>query len=141
MSSALKVLHEELAGTARVRSQFLTEARALQGISHPSVVKVLGVGELPDGRPYLAMEHLDGETLASVLARGPLPLAAALELFDELCAEGAPRGARRHRTCAVTISHRGTCAPRDLAPVGREGPRRGRAARRSPVPRDGAPRR
>ncbi|HLL22708.1 MAG TPA: serine/threonine-protein kinase, partial [Kofleriaceae bacterium] len=82
---ALKVLHEELAGTERVRSQFLAEARALQGISHPSVVKVLGVGELPDGRPYLAMEHLDGETLASVLARGPLALADALSLFDELC--------------------------------------------------------
>lgn len=82
---ALKVLHEELVGTERVRSQFLTEARALQGISHPSVVKVLGVGELPDGRPYLAMERLDGETLASVLARGPLALGPALALFDELC--------------------------------------------------------
>src|SRR5687767_11883457 len=82
---ALKVLHEELVGTERVRSQFLTEARALQGISHPSVVKVLGVGELPDGRPYLAMERLEGETLASVLARGPLALGHALALFDELC--------------------------------------------------------
>ena len=82
---ALKVLHEELSGTERVRSQFLTEARALQGISHPSVVKVLGVGELPDRRPYLAMERLDGETLASVLARGPLALGHALGLFDELC--------------------------------------------------------
>src|SRR5687767_10301779 len=59
---ALKVLHEELAGAERVRSQFLSEARALQNISHPSVVKILGVGELPDGRPYLAMERLDGET-------------------------------------------------------------------------------
>nr|MDQ3300616.1 serine/threonine protein kinase [Myxococcota bacterium] len=82
---ALKVLHEGLMGTARVRSQFLSEARVLQTITHPSVVKVLAVGELPDGRPYLAMERLDGETLASVLARGALPLASALTLFDELC--------------------------------------------------------
>jgi predicted Ser/Thr protein kinase len=82
---ALKVLHEGLVGTERLRSQFLTEARALQGVSHPSVVKVLGCGELPDGRPFLAMEHLDGETLASVLARGPLALGHALLLFDELC--------------------------------------------------------
>ncbi len=82
---ALKVLHEELAGSERVRSQFLVEARALQGISHPAVVKVLGVGELPDRRPFLAMEHLDGETLASVLARGPLALGPAIALFDELC--------------------------------------------------------
>lgn len=82
---ALKLLHPELTGTERVRSQFLSEARALQGISHPSVVKVLGVGELPDGRPYMAMERLEGETLASVLARGPLALGHALVLFDELC--------------------------------------------------------
>jgi serine/threonine protein kinase len=82
---ALKVLHEDLVGTERVRSQFLQEARALQGISHPAVVKVLGVGELPDRRPYLAMERLDGETLASVLARGPLALGPAITLFDELC--------------------------------------------------------
>jgi serine/threonine protein kinase len=82
---ALKVLHEELAGTERVRSQFLTEARALQTLQHPGIVKVLGVGELPDGRPYLAMEHLAGETLASVLARGPLPLATAIARFEELC--------------------------------------------------------
>jgi hypothetical protein len=52
---------------------------------HPSVVKVLAVGQLPDGRPYLAMERLEGETLASVIARGALPLARALEMFGDLC--------------------------------------------------------
>ncbi len=82
---ALKVLHPTLADTDRVRAQFLSEAQRLQGIAHPSVVKVLAVGELPDGRPYLAMERLEGETLASVLARGPLSLADALPLFSELC--------------------------------------------------------
>ena len=82
---ALKVLHPSLADTDRVRAQFLTEAQRLQTIAHPAVVKVLAVGELPDGRPYLAMERLDGETLAQVLARGPLPLAQTLELFGELC--------------------------------------------------------
>jgi serine/threonine protein kinase len=83
---ALKVMHESLAGTDRVRTQFLSEAQRLQTIAHPSVVKVLAVGELPDGRPYLAMERLEGETLAQVLGRGPLPLSQALELFGELCA-------------------------------------------------------
>ncbi|MBA3465109.1 MAG: protein kinase [Deltaproteobacteria bacterium] len=82
---ALKVLHPSLADTDRVRAQFLIEAQRLQTIAHPAVVKVLAVGELPDGRPYLAMERLDGETLAQVLARGPLPLAQTLELFGELC--------------------------------------------------------
>jgi predicted Ser/Thr protein kinase len=82
---ALKVLHPDLVGTERVRAQFLAEARRLQTITHASVVKVLAVGELPDGRPYLAMERLDGETLASMLARGPLALTPALAIFGELC--------------------------------------------------------
>lgn len=48
---------------------------------------MLAVGELPapDGRTYLAMERLEGETLAAVLARGPLPVARALAVFEELC--------------------------------------------------------
>src|SRR3712207_2664462 len=75
---ALKVLHPSLVGTEGARTQFFTEAARLQAIQHPAVVKVLAVGSLPDGRPYLAMERLEGETLASVLARGPLPLPRAL---------------------------------------------------------------
>jgi serine/threonine protein kinase len=81
---ALKVLHPSLVGTGKERAQFLTEAQRLQQIMHPSVVKVLAVGQLPDGRPYLAMERLEGETLASVIARGALSLARALEMFGEL---------------------------------------------------------
>src|SRR6188768_895895 len=63
---ALKVLHAHLADSERVRAQFLVEAQRLQTITHPTVVKVLAVGELPDKRPYLAMERLEGETLAQV---------------------------------------------------------------------------
>ena len=83
---ALKVLHASLVVTDKERAQWVAEAERLQRIAHPSVVKVLAVGSLPDGRPYLAMERLDGETLASLLARGALPLARALALFSELCA-------------------------------------------------------
>jgi serine/threonine protein kinase len=100
---ALKVLHPSLIGTGRERAQFLTEAQRLQQIMHPSVVKVLALGQLPDGRPYLAMERLDGETLASVLARGALPLDRALELFRELCA-------------AVAALHEQGLVHRDLKP-------------------------
>ncbi len=100
---ALKVLHAALADTERLRAQFLSEAQRLQTITHPSVVKVLAVGELPDRRPYLAMERLEGETLAAVLARGPLPVVQALELFAELC----------H---AVGTLHDGGLIHRDLKP-------------------------
>ncbi len=100
---ALKVLHPHLADSERVRAQFLVEAQRLQTITHPAVVKVLSVGQLPDSRPYLAMERLDGETLAQVLARGPLDVPHALEVFGELCA-------------AVATLHDGGLIHRDLKP-------------------------
>ena len=81
---ALKVLRRELLRTEREEERFLAEAAVLQSVDHPGVVKVLGCGTLPDGRPYLAMEHLDGEPLAQRLARGPFPLADALALVDQL---------------------------------------------------------
>ncbi len=82
---ALKVLHAHFVGTEKERAQFFAEAQRLAAIGHPHVVKVLAVGALPDGRPYLAMELLAGETLASVLGRGPMEIPAALALFGELC--------------------------------------------------------
>ena len=82
---ALKVLQKTLVGTGRERAQFLLEAQRLQQITHPSVVKVFAVGELPDGRPYLAMERLEGDTLAAVIAKqGPLSIERAFHFFDEL---------------------------------------------------------
>jgi len=81
---ALKVLRADDVPTESSRTKFLAEARILASIEHPSVVKVLSFGELPDGRPYLAMEKLDGETLAARIARGPLPLADALSVFEQI---------------------------------------------------------
>jgi serine/threonine protein kinase len=81
---ALKVLRRELLRTEREEERFLAEAALLQAVDHPGVVKVLGSGSLPDGRPYLAMEHLDGEPLAARIARGPIALGEALALFDQL---------------------------------------------------------
>ena len=107
---ALKVLHAALLGTGgtgpfslKERVQFLAEAQRLQQIGHPSVVKVLAVGELPDGRPYLAMERLEGETLAALIARGALSLELALLLFGELCG-------------AVSALHEQGLIHRDLKP-------------------------
>ncbi|HUS65653.1 MAG TPA: protein kinase, partial [Kofleriaceae bacterium] len=53
---------------------FLLEAQAANRIHHDSIVKVLDAGQLPDGRPYLVMEFLEGLNLAQVMdAAGPLP--------------------------------------------------------------------
>jgi serine/threonine-protein kinase len=51
---ALKVLKEDEAATPKEKQRFLSEARNLQRVTHPGVVRVVAVGELPDGRPYLA---------------------------------------------------------------------------------------
>jgi len=83
---ALKVLHPLLVATPRERERFFSEAKLLAEITHPSVVKVLNVGALadPDGRPYLAMEKLEGETLGARLGRGPVAVAEALGIFSQL---------------------------------------------------------
>ncbi|HWU89369.1 MAG TPA: serine/threonine-protein kinase [Kofleriaceae bacterium] len=57
--------------------RFLEEARATASFNHPHIVTLYAVGE-HDGRPYLALEYLDGESLRARLEAGPLPLREAL---------------------------------------------------------------
>lgn len=70
---AIKFLHASLCEDDEYRARFLREARASGGLSHPNIVTVHDVGEV-DGRPYMAMELLDGEPLADLLEPGQ-PLA------------------------------------------------------------------
>jgi serine/threonine protein kinase len=100
---ALKVLHPDLAVTEKMREQFLVEAKRLSELSHPGVVKVLAVGALTDGRPYLAMERLPGRTLSERLTDGPLPLPMAMALAQQLCA-------------AIAAMHERGLIHRDLKP-------------------------
>jgi serine/threonine protein kinase len=65
---ALKRLAENLARDADLRERFLREGRLAPRLGHPNIVHVFDVGEA-DGRPYIAMELVDGETLAELLAR------------------------------------------------------------------------
>ncbi len=61
----------------RVSEQIRREARAAAALAHPAVCRVFELGEL-EGRTFIVMEHLEGETLAERLARGPVPLGRAL---------------------------------------------------------------
>lgn len=77
---ALKRLAENLARDPERRRRFLREARLAARLAHPNVVRVYDVGE-DDGRPFIAMEYVDGETLAELVARrGALPPGEAAAL-------------------------------------------------------------
>ncbi|MGQ0596863.1 protein kinase domain-containing protein [Aquabacterium sp.] len=66
---AIKFLHASLCADTDCRERFLREARAAGGLSHPNIVVVHDVGEIED-RPYMAMELLDGASLADILSEG-----------------------------------------------------------------------
>jgi serine/threonine protein kinase len=68
--AAIKILRPELAASAAAVERLLAEARATALIRHPTVVEVFDCDVHRDGRAYLAMEYLEGETLAALLARG-----------------------------------------------------------------------
>ncbi|HWO20542.1 MAG TPA: protein kinase [Kofleriaceae bacterium] len=74
-------------------TRFLDEARATASFSHPHIVTLHAVGE-HEGRPYLALEYLDGESLRGRLASGPLPLREALR-YARAVAEAIAEAHRR----------------------------------------------
>src|SRR4051812_23044993 len=68
--AAVKILHRHLAEDAEFVRRFINEARAPIQIGHPGIVDIIDVDKLPGtGEPYLLMEYLDGESLASRLHR------------------------------------------------------------------------
>lgn len=78
---ALKVLAADPTGDYEIR--FAREARALARLDHPNCVRVLDHGQV-DTTQYLVMEHLEGETLLSLIAKGRLPTSRALEIARQL---------------------------------------------------------
>lgn len=79
---AIKVLAEHLAGDPAFRERFLQESRLASRLSHPNVVQVYDAGEA-DGRPYIVMEYVQGDTLAQ---RGKLSYEDAVPLALQACA-------------------------------------------------------
>jgi len=82
---AVKVLRASHGAHADIVRRFQREAVAASQIRHPGIVEVTDFGRTPDGRFYLAMELVEGETLGRRLARlGPFPPAEAMALVREL---------------------------------------------------------
>lgn len=85
-SVALKFLPEEAAKNPRLLERFHGEVRVARMVSHPNVCRVFDIGQI-DGAPYISMEYVDGEDLASLLLRiGRLPADKAVEIARKLCA-------------------------------------------------------
>jgi serine/threonine-protein kinase len=83
---ALKRLAENRSRDGDLQRRFLREARLAARLAHPNVVRVFDLGE-EDGRPFIAMEYVEGETLAELAARrGPLPAAEIARLGTQMCA-------------------------------------------------------
>jgi len=83
---AIKLLKDDYQDDPDFRERFAREARALARLRHPHIIVVYDFGE-HDGRLFMAMEYIDGETLDQRLRRQPpLPLPHALELVEDLCA-------------------------------------------------------
>ena len=85
-SVALKFLPEEASRNQRLLERFHGEVRVARLVSHPNVCRVYDIGEI-EGTPFISMEYVDGEDLASLLLRiGRLPAGKAVETSRKLCA-------------------------------------------------------
>lgn len=105
-SFAIKLLKTSGAPDPAALARFRTEALALGRLRHPHIVQVTdsGVDETGGGVSYLVMELLEGAPLAEVCRnRGPLPLAQALSLLEEIAG-------------AVDAAHAAGILHRDLKP-------------------------
>jgi len=99
---ALKVVRLGL-DTADVRVRFRQEQRVLGALDHPGIARLLDGGVTPDGRPYVAMEVVDGEPIDAFCDRRRLPVAERLRLFGQVCE-------------AVQYAHQRLVVHRDLKP-------------------------
>jgi len=84
------------------RKRFLREAQAAARVTHPNICRLYDIGEV-DGRPFLVMELLEGESMSVRLGRGPMPLTEALQVALSVLS-------------ALAALHRSLIVHRDLKP-------------------------
>src|SRR3979490_1876155 len=99
---AIKVLAAHLSDNLELRTRFEREAKAISGLQHPNICVLHDVGR-QDGVDFLVMEYLEGETLATRLARKPMSLDETLRIGIEVAD-------------ALDKAHRSGIVHRDLKP-------------------------
>ena len=82
--AAIKVLKPSLSNNPATIERFIQEARSVNAIGHPNIVDIFDFDVLPDGRRFLVMDLLDGESLRKRVKRGPLPIHEAAIVLDEV---------------------------------------------------------
>jgi tRNA A-37 threonylcarbamoyl transferase component Bud32 len=80
---AVKVLHESLPSELASRKRFEIEAMAMARLEHPQCAAVLDIG-LHDGKPFVVMDFVSGETLKATIANGPMPATRAVEIMRQV---------------------------------------------------------
>src|SRR5262245_15123260 len=101
--AAIKVLRREFAEDRALVDRFMNEARAANAIRHPNIIDIIDVGRMPSGLPYLMMEFLEGESLASRIAQGRLRVPEAVDYALQT-------------TAALAAAHTKGIVHRDLKP-------------------------
>ncbi len=85
--AAAKVLKVDFALDPSWAGRFVREARVMASLKQRNIVDIINFGTLPDGRSYLLMEYLEGESLAQRLRReGALTPVQALQITDQMLA-------------------------------------------------------
>ncbi len=101
---ALKLLHPEYAARPQIVQRFFDEARSVNMIGHPNIVDIMDFAELSDGRRYILMEYLEGESLSDTIERvGPMPSDTVAEVGVAICS-------------ALEAAHAAGIVHRDLKP-------------------------
>ena len=100
---ALKLLSSDFAKDQHRVRRFAQEARAASALNHPNVCVIHEVGKTTDGRHFIAMELIEGITLRERISRGPLSLADALTVAEQVAA-------------ALTVAHAAGVVHRDIKP-------------------------
>ena len=100
---AIKLIRAERAQRPDFQIRFQREAQATAALNHPHICTLYDVGE-QDGAPYLVMEYVEGQTLASRLREGPLPLDQLLRCAAEV-------------SQALAVAHERGIIHRDLKPA------------------------
>ena len=101
--AVIKVLHPALSRDPGLVARFDVEARAASQLGHPNIVTIYNYGAMADGTLFLAMEHLDGQTLEEVIERGRQPVARAVDIV-------------RQAAAALAEAHRRGVVHRDVKP-------------------------